>query len=132
MRVHDAARRALGVLEQVLDDAGFLRPHQVEDRGRQVFRQVVDQGGGIVGRNLLSELGDFLRRPGGEQRGAGLGTELRHGLHRQTAVAIGQQAERRLAIALLQLAENLREIGRDAASEGDSAGSQSHQDAPVA
>ena len=111
MRVHDAAGRLLVVLEQVLDDARFLRAHQVEDGRRQLFRQVVDQRGGVVGRNLLRELGDLFGRPGGQQRRAGLGTELGDRLHRQAAVALGEQAERGLAVLVGKLAEDLGEIG---------------------
>ena len=62
MRVHDAAGGLLGVLEQVLDHARFLRAHQVEDRGRQLLGQVVDQRRRVVGRDLLRELGDLLGR----------------------------------------------------------------------
>ena len=95
MRVHDAAGRLLVVLEQVLDDARLLRAHQVEDGRRQLFRQVVDQGGGVVGRDLLRELGDLFGRPGGQQRRAGFRAELGDRLHREAAVALGQQAEGR-------------------------------------
>ena len=111
MRVHDAAGGLLVVLEQVLDDARFLRPHQVEDGRRQLFRQVVDQRRGVVGRDLLRELGDLFGRARREQRGARLRTELGDRLHRQPAVALGQQAERRLAILVRQLAEDLGEVG---------------------
>ncbi len=111
MRVHDAAGCLLVVLEQVLDDARLLRAHQVEDRRRQLLRQVVDQRRGVVGGNLLRELGDLFGRAGGEQRRARLRTELGDGLHRQPAVALGEQAEGRLAILVGQLAEDLGEVG---------------------
>ena len=71
MRVHDAAGGALGVLEQVLDDAGLPGAHQIEDGRREVLGQVVDERGRVVGRNLLGELGDLLRGPRGEKRRAG-------------------------------------------------------------
>ena len=48
----------------------------------------------------------------GQQRGAGLGAELGDGLHRQAAVALGEQRERGLAILVVQLAEDLGEVGR--------------------
>ena len=86
-------------------------PHQVEDGGRQLLRQVVDQRGGIVGGDLLRELGDLFGRAGGQQRRTGLGPELGDGLHRQTAVALGEQAERRLAILFGKVAEDLGEVG---------------------
>ena len=111
IRVHDAAGRPLLVLEQVLDDLRLLRPHQIEHRGRQVLRQVIDQRRGVVGRDFLRELGDLLGRTGGEQRCAGLGAELRQRLHGQTAVSVGQQAEGGLAILVGKLAEDLREVG---------------------
>ena len=60
MRVHDAARGLLVVLEQVLDDARFLRPHQIEDGSRQLFGQVVDQRGGVIRGNFLSKFCDLL------------------------------------------------------------------------
>ena len=52
MRVHDPARRLLGVLEQVLDLARFLAPHQGQHGGGQLFGQVVDQGSRIVRWNF--------------------------------------------------------------------------------
>ena len=73
-------------------------PHQVEHRRRQLLRQVVDQGRRVVGGNLLRELGDLFGRARGQQRGAGLGTELGDRLHGEAAVALGQQAERRFAV----------------------------------
>ena len=103
---------SLGILEQVLDFAGLLPAHQLEDGRRQLFRQVVDQGRRIVRRQLLDELGDLFRGPAGEQLRARLRAELAEGLHRQPAVALDQHGERRDAIAIGKLAEHLREVCR--------------------
>ncbi len=110
--VHDAARGSLGVLEQVLDDARLLRAHQVENRGGQFLRQVVDQGRGIVRRDVLREFRDFLSRSSRQERGARFRAQLGDGLHGQAAVPIGQHGERGLAFLVLKLAEDLREVGR--------------------
>jgi hypothetical protein len=75
IRVHDAAGGALLVLEQMLDDARFPRAHQIEDRVGQIFRQGVDQRGGVVGRNLLRQLRDLLGRARGEKSPSSLVTE---------------------------------------------------------
>ena len=72
--------------------------------------QVVDQGCSVVGRQLLNEFGDLVRRTPREQTGAGFGAELAEGLHREPAVALDEHREGRQAIALEQLAENLREV----------------------
>ena len=45
-----------------------------------------------------------------QERGSRFGAELGEGLHRQAAIALGEHAERRLAILVRQLAEDLREI----------------------
>ena len=100
IRVHDAAGGLLVVLEQVLDDARLLRPHQLEHCGRQLLRQVIDQRRRVVGRDLLDQLGDLLGRAGRPAAPRRLsGPSSRHGLHRQAAVALGEQAEGRLAVA---------------------------------
>ena len=123
VRVHDAARRLLVVLEEVLDHARLLRTHQVENGGRELLRQVVDQGSRIVGGDFLGELGDLLGGPGGKQRGARLRAELRdqHGsgfrtqlaqrLHGEPVVALNEHGKRRYAIAVRELTKNLREVG---------------------
>ena len=77
LRVHDAAGRLLGVLEQLADvAAGGPLLHQLEDRGRQLLGQVVDDRGGVVGRQVLDQLDDLVGGPIGEQAGARLGSEL--------------------------------------------------------
>ncbi len=48
MRIHDAAGRLLGILEEILDLARFLAAHQLEDGVRELFRQVIDDRGRIV------------------------------------------------------------------------------------
>ena len=83
------------ILEQVLDFARLLPAHQLEHRGRQLFRQVVDQGRRVVRRQLLDELGDLFGRPAGQQLRARLGPELAERLHRQPAVALDQHGEHR-------------------------------------
>ena len=111
-RVHDAAGGLLGVLEQVADvGAGRLLLHQLQHRGRELFRQVVDDRRHVVGRQLLRELDDLLGGAAGEQRRARLRPELAQGLHRQPAVAFDEQGERRAAILVGQLGEELRQVG---------------------
>jgi hypothetical protein len=111
MRVHDAAGGLLVVFEQVFDHARFLRAHQIEHGRRQLFRQVVDQRGGVVGRNFLRELGDLLGGARAEECGARFGAELGDRFHGQTPVALGEQAEGRLAVLVGKLAEDLGEVG---------------------
>src|SRR4030095_12138870 len=101
-----------GVLQQILDNARFLRAHQVEDGCRQVLRQVIDQGSGIVGGNVLRELGDFFRGTSRQQNGARFRAELRDRLHRQAAVPIGKHREGCLTLLVLELAEYLGKVGR--------------------
>ncbi len=111
-RVHDAAGGPLVVLEEVFDDLGLFRPHQVEHGGRQVFRQVIDQRRGVVGLDLLRQARDLFGRTGGEKRCAGFSADLRQRLHRQAAVALDEQRERRFAVLVGQFGEHLCEIGR--------------------
>jgi len=111
MRIHDAAGSSFVVLEQVLDDPGFFRAHQVEHGRGQFLRQVIDQCGSIVGRNFLCEPRNLFGGTGRQQRRAGFRAQLGDGLHGQPAVALGQQAERRIALLVLQFAEHLREVG---------------------
>ena len=66
----------------------------------------------VVGFNLLGELGNLLCRPGREKRRARLRTQLGNRLHRKAAISFDEQAERRLAVAVGELAEDLREVGR--------------------
>ena len=101
---------SFGILEQILDFARLSPAHQLEDGRRQLFWQVVDQGRRVVRRQLLDQLGDLFGGSAGEQLRARLRAELAEGLHRQPAVALDQHGERRDAIAIGQLAENLREV----------------------
>ena len=48
----------------------------------------------------------------GEERGARFGPELAQRLHREPAVALDQQRERRLPILVGELGEHLREVRR--------------------
>ena len=112
IRVHDAAGRLLRVLEQVLDPAAFLLAHQLEDGRRQLLGQVVDDGRGVVGRQLLDEAGDLLGGPLGQQRGAVLGPQLGECLHREAAVALDEDVEGGVTVAIDQFGEDLGEVGR--------------------
>jgi len=111
-RVHDAAGGPFVVLEKVFDDLGLFRPHQVEHGGRHLFRQVIDQRRGVVGFDLLRQARDLFGRTGGEQRCAGFSADLRQRLHRQTAVTLDEQRERRFAVLVGQFGEHLCEVGR--------------------
>ena len=112
VRVHDAAGGALGVVEQALDLARLAAPHQLEHLVGQLLGQVIDQRRGVVGGDLLHQLGDLLGRAAGQQRRAALGAQLAGALHRQLGLAIDQHREGGLALALEQLAEDLAEVGR--------------------
>ncbi len=48
LRIHDAAGGLLAVFEQALDLVGFAPPHQLEDFGGQLLRQVIDQRRGVI------------------------------------------------------------------------------------
>ena len=96
----------------VLHRAGRAVLHQLQNGGRQLLREVVDQGSRVVGRNLLRELGDLFGGTSGEQRGTVLRTQFRHRLHGQTTVPIGQHRECGFTFLVLQLAKDLREVGR--------------------
>jgi hypothetical protein len=72
----------------------------------------VDQGRGIVGGDLLGEARDLVSGAGGQQAPARLGSELRKRFHRQAAVAVDEQAERRFAVFVGELGEDLGEVGR--------------------
>ena len=111
IRVHDAAGGLLGVFEQVLDLAGFLPAHQVQNRGLQLFRQEIDNGRRIIRWNQLDELGDLFRRTPGKQHGARFGTQLAERFHGEPAVALDEHGKRRDATAVRELTENLREVG---------------------
>ncbi len=66
----------------------------------------------VVRGQFLGELDDLLGGAAGEQLRAGFGPELAQRLHRQPAVAFDEQGERRAAILVGKLGEELRQIGR--------------------
>jgi hypothetical protein len=93
------------------DDAAALIDYLPEELSAAVLDLMRPKESGVVGRNLLRQPGDLFRRTGRQQRCARLGAKLRDGLHGEASVALGQQAERRLALFLDKLAEDLGQIG---------------------
>ena len=112
LRVHDAAGRLLFVFEQLADipTSGTLL-HLLEHGAGELLGQIVDECRGVVRGEILDELDDLVSRAIGQQAGARFGTELARAFHRESAVALDEQRERRLAILVAELGEELREVG---------------------
>ena len=110
--VHDAAGGVLGEFEEFLDLRVLLATHEVEDAARQLLGQRLDNRRGVVGLEFLNVASDVLGRAPLEQVRAHLGPELAQGLHGMPWAAVQQDVEGRLAVALGQVAEDAREIGR--------------------
>ena len=86
--------------------------NQFENRGRQLLGQVVNDGRRVVRRQLLQQLDDLVGGAIGEQCGARFRTELAQRLHREPAVPLDEEGERRVTILLGELGKELREVGR--------------------
>ena len=112
LRVHDAAGRLLAVFEQALDLARFTAPHQFQNFGGQLFRQVIDQRRRVIRRNFLQQPGDLLGRAAGQQLGALFGPHLADRFHGQTAATLNEQRKHGLALGVVQRAEDRGEVGR--------------------
>ena len=110
LRVHDAARRLLAVFEQAFDLARFAAAHQLQDLGRQLLRQVIDQRRRVIRWNFLQQLGNFFSGSPGQQLGALFGAHFADGFHGQPAAALHEERKHGLALGVEERAEHLREV----------------------
>ena len=86
VRVHDAASSLVRILEEVLDLARLLAPHQLQHRSGQLLWKIPDERGRVVGGKLLKQTRQIVRGVFDQQRGPDLGVDLGERLHREAAV----------------------------------------------
>jgi hypothetical protein len=71
---------------------------------------VIDQNGRVIRGDLLDESGNLFCRPQRQQLGAALRAQFAEGLDGELRIALDQDVERCVALALREFGEDLRQV----------------------